>query len=121
MAESEKLNFNIAIKDIFDHFRNYLITASIFCVGLVSLSHPEWHGLGDFGRLVSFLVVFIAVILFLLNIWQVVWFIMKNFRPVKLSGMNRKKGYFLGISLIILYFSFVYVIIIISINLQLPV
>ena len=112
----KKINFDDALKKMFDHFRNYLIAASLLYVGLEALEHPEWHYLGEFGSWISYWVIGISVILAALNSYSVLMWIHTNIKPIKVRGRNRAT--IVKPIVLFSYLAFAYVIIIVSINIK---
>jgi hypothetical protein len=115
----DQFDFSELTKKVFDHFRNYMICASLFYVGFAALKHPEWHYIGEFGSRIAMLVIFLTIILTLLNTVQVASFIMKNFKPLKVPGKNRKRGFLAGPFLLLTYLSVAYVIVVVALNIKL--
>jgi hypothetical protein len=117
--QQDKIDFSDGLKKIFDHFRNYLIAASLLYVGLESLTHPEWHSLGELGDYFSYWVIAVSVVLILLNTLGVVLWIYNNIKPISIPGKNKKKGVLAMPIVILNYIAFVYVIVVVAINLKL--
>ena len=112
------IDFGEATKKAFDHFRNFLIAASLIYIGLKALNNLDWLHLGKFGELVSYFVIGISAFLALTNSCFVIVWMYKNLNAMQMPTKSYKRGYWIKPAFIASYLVIVYVIINVALNLK---
>ena len=107
-----------SLKNIFEHLRNYIICATLFTAGLSAIRHSEWDFVGEFGHIVGFIVIIVALILTIMNSVEAFSYIKNTFKPTLIPGTHRTRGDGFLLFMFLMYFSFVYILIAISVRIK---